>query len=260
MSFESLMEKLCQNLALELLPNLIPEPITRALLETLIGLLDQQQKANEQLSKLIGSYYKTGMEYLIDARDVQEKRKEVWIQQALERFLTASEVEDSILKAKSQFYVGVCYDLLNERIVAKRWYEKAFESANQQLVRLKPPYMKMLGIGVLHVTAVVVGFVIGAFAARGLGANVGARLGDSMGEGMQDNERRQQQQQLEELRHFMIPLSHVLLAYGSTSISRLVDVESQFRAVTAAIGASKRAMDQRWSIALQCSTVPRSNS
>ena len=155
MSIVSLMEKLCQNLALELLPKLIPEPITRALLETLIGLLDEEQKDNEQLRKLIGSYYKTGMEYLTDARVVQEKRREEWIQKALERFVTASEVEDAILKAKSQFFVGVCYDLLNERVAAKRWYEKAYESASQQLVRLKPPALKVVGLKLVHGTAVV---------------------------------------------------------------------------------------------------------
>jgi tetratricopeptide (TPR) repeat protein len=246
MSIESLMEKLCQNLALELLPKLIPEPITRALLETLIGLLDEEQKASEQLRKLIGAYYKTGMEYLIDARDVQEKRREEWIQQALERFITASEVEDAILKAKSQFFVGVCYDLLNERIVAKRWYEKAFESASQQLVRLKPPIVKVVGLQFLHGTAAVVGGVTGALvgiasggAAWAIGANVGARLGNVMGKAPQDRERRKQQQQLEELRHFMNPLSEVLLAHGSKITSRLGDVENQIRAVKVAIGGTK---------------------
>ena len=162
MSIESLMEKLCKNLALELLPQLIPEPITRSILETLIGLIDEEQKGNEQLRKLIGSYYTTGMEYLNDAKVVQEKRREESIQQALERFVTASEVEDAILKAKSQFFVGVCYDLLNERVAAKRWYEKAYESAYQQLVGLKPPTVKMVGLKFLQGTAVVVGGVTGA--------------------------------------------------------------------------------------------------
>lgn len=122
MSIESLMEKLCKSLALELLPKVvpIPEPITSAILQALLDLLDQEQKSSEQLSRLIGNYYKTGMEFLTDAKDVQEKRREEWIQQALERFVTASEVEDAILKAKSQFFVGVCYDLLNERVAAKR--------------------------------------------------------------------------------------------------------------------------------------------
>ena len=60
-----------------------------------------------------------------------------------------------------------------------------------------------------------------------------------MGKAPQDSERRKQQQQLEELRHFMNPLSQVLLAHGSTISSQQVEVESQFRAVAAAIGGTK---------------------
>lgn len=137
MSVESQMEELAGKLALELVPKVlagtgIPEPIIRIVLETLIGLLkEEQNNSNAQLRKLIGSYYQSGADYLTDARKLQGKRREQWIESALDQFVKASHVEDALLAAKSQFFVGVCYDLLNESPLATDWYERAYRSVAQ---------------------------------------------------------------------------------------------------------------------------------
>ncbi len=132
MSVESQMEELGKKLALELIPLAlagtgIPAPITRIVLEALIGALQEEQNNSDaQLRRLVGSYYKDGVELLTDAKYAEQvETRNDTIKQALDRFVTASNVEDALLKAKSQFFVGVCYDLQNERNLAKRWYEKA---------------------------------------------------------------------------------------------------------------------------------------
>ena len=224
MSKASLMEDLCAKIALELLPRMmvqaIPEPITRILLETLLALLTEEQQSNDQLNKLVGSYYKTGIEYLTDAKDVQEKRRDEWIQKALDHFFTASEVEDALLQAKSQFYVGVCYDLLNESNPAKRWYEKAYESASQMLVQSRSSQMKSgMRRGISMIGGGVIGGALGAIGGPGgiiQGAGAGAGSAYSVMQGLQEEER---QKQVAELGDFMKPLSQVLLAHGSTITS-----------------------------------------
>lgn len=141
MSTQSQMEVLSGKLAIELIPKAlagsgIPEPITRIVLETMIGALQEQQNNSDaRLMKLVGSYYQSGADYLADARRLQGERREQWIKSALGQFVTASHVEDGLLAAKSQFFVGVCYDLLNESLLASEWYERAYKSAAQFAVR-----------------------------------------------------------------------------------------------------------------------------
>jgi tetratricopeptide (TPR) repeat protein len=247
MKTESLMENLCKNLALELLPKVlpIPAPITTAILETLIGLLDQEQKNSEQLRKLIGSYYKTGMEYLTDAKYIhQAGRRAEWIQRALDRFMTASEVEEKLLKAKSQFFVGVCYDLLDERDSATRWYEKGYESASQQLDQLKPSIAKAVELKLVPGAAAIGGAIVFGLMGGPAMAGIGARVGNTVGKTVPDYERQKIQTQLEEIRHFMDPLSQVLLAHGSTIISQLGTVQGQVHAIVAQAGRNKEQWNQ----------------
>lgn len=137
MSVESQMEVLGGKLAIEFIPIAlsgigIPEPITRIVLETMIGALQEQQNtSDEKLRRLVESYYPSGMDYLSDAKGLQGERREEWIKLALGQFVTASHVEDALFAAKSQFFVGVCYDLLNESSLATDWYERAYRSAVQ---------------------------------------------------------------------------------------------------------------------------------
>src|ERR1051326_840124 len=143
MSAESQMEVLATKLAIEFIPKAlagtgIPEPITRIVLETMIGALHEQQTtSDEKLKRLIESYYQTGMDYLTDAKSLRGERREDWIKKALEQFVTASHVEDALLIAKSQFFVGVCYDLLLESSLARAWYERAYQSVTQLVAHSK---------------------------------------------------------------------------------------------------------------------------
>lgn len=141
MSSDSLMQELAKNLAKEYIPVAlagtgIPAPVTRVVLETMILTLEEQQNTTDKhLRKLVGSYYKSGADYLADARNLQGERREQWIQNALSQFVTASHVEDTFLAAKSQFFVGVCYELLNEYQLARQWYERAYRSVVQYAAR-----------------------------------------------------------------------------------------------------------------------------
>ncbi len=158
MSAESQMVELSKNLAIELIPialagSGIPAPITRIVLESLFGVLQEQQnsletqigalqeqqnKSDEKLRRLVGSYYLSGKDYLNDARSLQGERRKESIKSALGQFIAASHVEDTLLAANSQFFVGVCHDLLNESPEAKRWYEQAYTAAYQLIAHAQP--------------------------------------------------------------------------------------------------------------------------
>jgi hypothetical protein len=106
----------------------IPEQLIRIVLEALIGAIHEEQNTfDEKLNSLIGKYYKDGTDLLYDAKHLQGERREEWIKKALFDFNSASNVEiDPVQKTKSLFFVGVCYDLLNESTLALQRYEKAY--------------------------------------------------------------------------------------------------------------------------------------
>ncbi len=128
----------------------IPEQLIRIVLEALIGAIHQEQDTfNEKLNSLIGKYYKDGTDLLSDAKHLQGERREEWIKKALFEFNSASNVEiEPLQKAKSVFFVGVCYDLLNESPLAVQRYEKAYTAVSKlaaqwrnrprQLAQLEP--------------------------------------------------------------------------------------------------------------------------
>lgn len=153
MSVESQLEVLGAKLAIEFIPKTlagsgIPEPITRIVLETMIGALQEQQNtSDERLKRLVGSYYQSGMEYLSAADNVDGEQRKAWINQALDKFMTASSVEDdALLAAKSQFFVGVCFDLLKVSTSAREWYERAYTAASQLAAKWlgKPQQLEQL--------------------------------------------------------------------------------------------------------------------
>lgn len=135
------MVELGKNLTTQLIPKLlaqpnigIPEPITSIVLGTLIGVLQQEQQniTNKKLKKLFGSYYQKGERYLRAADNADGEQRRDWINQALDNFMTASSLEeDALLAAKSEFFVGVCFDLLNNSIAAREGYEQAYRAASQ---------------------------------------------------------------------------------------------------------------------------------
>lgn len=132
MENESKFQKLCKRLIVNAVHNLIPEPVTRTILESLLDvIIEEQNNIDEKISRIMEEPYKSGRDYLIDAMAVEDdNRREEWIKLALQKFISASNLETaSLMTAKSQFIVGVCYDLLNERKLALNWYEKAYQLA-----------------------------------------------------------------------------------------------------------------------------------
>jgi hypothetical protein len=114
-----------------------PETITRLVLATFISLvIEEQVSINEKLDKIIGSYYKDGLDHLQNARYIlDEERKRGSIDTAREsidaakgKFITASNLESPLLAIKAKFFVGVCFHLLNDKELALKWYEKAYEA------------------------------------------------------------------------------------------------------------------------------------
>jgi tetratricopeptide (TPR) repeat protein len=100
MGVESQLEVLGVKLAIEFIPKAlagsgIPEPITRIILETMIGALQEQQKtSDEKLRKLVGSYYQSGVEYLRAADNVTGEQRSAWInKEALEAFEHAIQLD-----------------------------------------------------------------------------------------------------------------------------------------------------------------------
>lgn len=121
-----------------------PDPFTRIILLSLFDLIiAEQNNIDTKVKKLIEEPLKSGCDYLKDASEVSEGRREEWLKLALEKFTTASNIEASLDSARAQFYVGVCYDLLNEPQLAINWYEKAYQSAWSTYTSLKnPQYIK----------------------------------------------------------------------------------------------------------------------
>jgi hypothetical protein len=132
------MEELCKQLLIKSV-GFIPDPTIRSILNYLIqSVSEQAESIDQKLERLIGGYYKTGLSYLKDANSVNGARREKWIEDALAQFMHASNVEATeIMQAKSMFYTGACYGLLNEKNTALRWYEQGYETGckyRQQLM------------------------------------------------------------------------------------------------------------------------------
>jgi len=236
MSDESQMGELYKKLALELISNavrVIPEPTTRIILETFIGLITAEQSSNSELRRYVGSFYKVGMKCLRDARNAEqvEERKDA-IKEARNRFRTASVADvDLLIRAKSQFYVGVCHHLLDERTNAKRWYEDAYTSGSQLATTLQQQLQMLLGWRGGLTKDQFLGSIAAGLGGIGLGVLLTPVLGPvgvvagvqsgmafsvSVNKYMRSHKARQARQQLEQLYDFMNPLSQILLAHGST--------------------------------------------
>lgn len=129
MKQESKISRLCESLTVKM-ADTIPEPVTRAILVSLIeAITEQQEDISEKLDKLLGSHYKNGINYLNDVKVVEDvARRQKWIEAALGEFMNASSLEEKpLMAAKSAFFVGACYFLLGERALALNWYEKAYQ-------------------------------------------------------------------------------------------------------------------------------------
>ena len=126
-------ETICRQV-ITLSASLAPDPITRFILNCLTKMIaEQTESIDQKLDRMIGGYYKTGLNYLRDANILDSDRRQKWIEKAIDQFMFASSVEStSSMQAKSKFYAAVCYSLLGERIIALQWYEQAYEMGYKQ--------------------------------------------------------------------------------------------------------------------------------
>lgn len=130
MENESKFQKLCKRLIINGVHNLIKEPITKTILESILDvIIDEQDNISEKINALVEEPYKSGCDYLTDALTVEGAWRDELIKLALQKFITASNLETTLTAAKTQVIVGACYELLNEQELALNWYEKAYKFA-----------------------------------------------------------------------------------------------------------------------------------
>ena len=243
MTIESSMRQLCKDLSLELIPMAvtaagvpIPPQITHIVLNAFVELLtEEKSNLSGRLETLLGSYYKGAIDFLVDARYAEqvETRNEA-INQARDRFNTASYVEeDPLLKVKSQFYIGVCYDLQNEKDLAKIWYERAYTSASQLAFQLQSPQSGVLTKTLEPLAATwdklpteakpAVGILTTFFVPGGWEVLGGIALYKKYKRSIEEQRRKE----LEKIHHFMDPLVPVLQAHSSTLPRNRIDASGQ---------------------------------
>lgn len=123
------MNSFCEQLVVKVVTSKT-DPITGFLLESFLGLLkEEQESVDQKVDKLIASHYKAGITCLEDAQFATDERRQKLIETASDEFRKASTVEVPLTAAKAMFYVGVCYNLLGEKILALNWYEKAYQAS-----------------------------------------------------------------------------------------------------------------------------------
>ena len=71
------------------------------------------------------------MNYLCEIKYIENAAlREDTIKKALNEFMHAVQVEEPFTAVTAEFYIGVCYALLNENQSALRWYERSYLSAD----------------------------------------------------------------------------------------------------------------------------------
>lgn len=103
-----------------------------------IDLLAGQQKIRKDQVKQIEMFYKNGEDFLTDAKiAVKIEQKKQKLQEAIEAFTSAKNIEEGTNAAKAALFVGACYhllyciDLTNGTTLEERWYDDAFHIAEQ---------------------------------------------------------------------------------------------------------------------------------
>jgi tetratricopeptide (TPR) repeat protein len=89
----------------------------------------EQVRANVEL--LSASYYRAGFDHLEDASRARKAAlRDELILEAVKKFTQAAHVNPQPLpQVRAQEAVGVCYLLLQEKPLAKHWFEKAYQTA-----------------------------------------------------------------------------------------------------------------------------------
>lgn len=141
MAIESLFIELAKTSVKEL----TPFPVSTVLIY-LIDELTQQENSLSRLERKLEDHmiapFKVGKVYLDEARHAPDERtRRENVTAAKREFITVSQVNlpnYPMLPVKTNFYIGVCYDLLSENKSAVRWYEKAHQLIVDMIIQNDP--------------------------------------------------------------------------------------------------------------------------
>jgi tetratricopeptide (TPR) repeat protein len=97
--------------------------------ETLIEIRSELEHIKASVDSLITVHYKTGIEHLRDAGNVDhDDIRQTLLYLAISEFTKASNLEPLFLSGMAQLFVGECYKFLGEIKAALSWWEKAYSS------------------------------------------------------------------------------------------------------------------------------------
>ena len=129
-------QKLIAELAKWATDEIAPRPLN-IVLKYLIDQVVEQGEGINRLEKLLGQHitnpFRAGAIYLEEANsafDEQSQRDN--LKKAIDSFIAVAQLDTTdfpMVAVRSQFYIGVCYDLLGDRGAAIRWYERSYKSA-----------------------------------------------------------------------------------------------------------------------------------
>lgn len=130
-----------------------PRPLN-VVLRYLIDQVVEQGESISRLEKMLGQHitnpFRAGAIYLEEANsafDEQSQRDN--LKKAIDSFIAVAQLDTTdfpLVAVKSQFYIGVCYDLLGERGVAIRWYERSYKSALDEADKTSAVLKKPAGL------------------------------------------------------------------------------------------------------------------
>jgi hypothetical protein len=159
--------------------------------ESLLGQIDKNIK------KIVRGHFQAGKNYLLETQRLHsDELQREFVKKALDQFMMAVAVDEPIIVAKSQFFIGVCYSILNEEQSAKHWMEVACETAIEYETKLREEYEKREKVSLIDFAMFLTGATFWIPAVRYY--RTGKRLATS----------------LDELYQFMRPLSEYFDSTG----------------------------------------------
>jgi hypothetical protein len=129
-----------------------------------ITIITEELTTDQRLDKVIRMHYEKGLSYLKDVQLAQEelnqkRRMERWqeaqniqaemryvIRAALDEFKSAVSVDEPLIAAKAEFFVGECYDFLNLKKPALERYQEAYVRGQREILKklaVYPPIRHM---------------------------------------------------------------------------------------------------------------------
>ena len=147
------MQRLVAELAKWAADEVTPRPLN-IVLRYLIDQIVEQGKNINQVEKLVGQHitnpFQNGLIYLEEATSAfDEQSRSENLRKAIDSFIPVARLDPTdfpMVAVKSQFYIGVCYELLGERNAAIRWYERSYNFALDELNRVSNTVKRTSGI------------------------------------------------------------------------------------------------------------------